>query len=212
MLTGATAGVLRLLKYGSRAQLEALAKLCDKDEGFDVRALLLEVRKRMRKVLEEKGKWEEAKVFYLAALEGYRRVLGKGEMKTLGSLNNLGCLRQFMEDYEGALDYYQQALKGKEKILRKAHPGTLMTIINMAIAYEVGPKDLIMAEAMYRRRLDGHEKSLGKEHWESKLCVKNLAILLAGKLKDKVKTMAHVAEYTHLICASSSVARLLGWG
>ena len=33
--TGVTAGVLRLLKYGSRAQLEALAELAGKEEGFD---------------------------------------------------------------------------------------------------------------------------------------------------------------------------------
>ena len=43
--TGATAGLLCLLKYGSMAQLEALVKLCDKDEGFDDGALLLEARR-----------------------------------------------------------------------------------------------------------------------------------------------------------------------
>ena len=41
MPTVVTAGVLRLMKYGSRAQLEALAKLWRKQEGFDNEALLL---------------------------------------------------------------------------------------------------------------------------------------------------------------------------
>ena len=45
--TGVMAGVLRLLKCGSRAQLKALAKLCGK-EGFDDMVLLLEARKRLQ--------------------------------------------------------------------------------------------------------------------------------------------------------------------
>ena len=52
--------------------------------------------------LDEKGQHEEAKMFYLAALEGRRRALG-GEhmMDTLASLNNMGCLLDDLEDYEG---------------------------------------------------------------------------------------------------------------
>ena len=49
--TGMTAGVLRLLKYDSRAQLEALAKLCGEEDGFAYKSLLLEARKRSQKVL-----------------------------------------------------------------------------------------------------------------------------------------------------------------
>ena len=39
--TGVTPSMLRLLKYGGRAHLEALVKLCEKDELFGHRALLL---------------------------------------------------------------------------------------------------------------------------------------------------------------------------
>ena len=49
---GVTAGMLRLLKDGNVVQFEALAELCGKDEGFDDRALLLDARKRLQKVLE----------------------------------------------------------------------------------------------------------------------------------------------------------------
>ena len=59
--------------------------------------------------LDDQGKYEEAKVFYLAALEGQRRVLGEEHKKTLPSLNSMGILLKKMEDYEGALGYYQQA-------------------------------------------------------------------------------------------------------
>merc|ERR1719506_1333791 len=63
--TGVTAGVLRLLRYGSRAQLEALAKLAGREDGFDDRALTLETRKRLQRVLEkayESGKLTEEEV------------------------------------------------------------------------------------------------------------------------------------------------------
>ena len=53
VLADVTAGVLRLLEYGSRAQLEALTKLCNRDEGFNDAALLLGVRKRLQKVVEK---------------------------------------------------------------------------------------------------------------------------------------------------------------
>ena len=63
--TGDTAGVLRLLKYGSMAQLEALVKLCGGDEGFNDKALLPQARMKTQKVLEKsceagKGTEEEA--------------------------------------------------------------------------------------------------------------------------------------------------------
>ena len=61
--------------------------------------------------LEKKGKHKEAKVFFVAALEGRRRVLGDEHIETLGSLHNLGSVPDDLKDYEGALDYYQQALR-----------------------------------------------------------------------------------------------------
>ena len=51
--TGVTASVLHLLKYGNVAQLEALAKLCGRDEGFDDAVLLLQARQGSKKVLEK---------------------------------------------------------------------------------------------------------------------------------------------------------------
>ena len=277
--TGVTAGVLRLLRYGSRAQLEALAKLAGKEEGFDDKALTLEARKRLQRVLEkahkagkvteeevldgvlalgeahmwmeewdecgecferakegfvrllgedsakavdaayrvasqlpsddeeiaecrrlwemakvslpeeavtydianqlgmvleEKGKYEEAKVFYLAALEGRRRVLGDEHKKTLASMFNLGNNHNNLEDHKVALDYYQQAHMMGEKVMGKTHPDTLRTIMYMANTYAGGLKDFTKAEEMNRLALDGYEKSLGRDHDDTKRCARNL--------------------------------------
>ena len=106
--TGVTTGVLRLLKHGSRVQLEALAKLCDRDEGFDDRALLLKARRRLHKVLvraykarkatkEEDldgilvlvqaymwvDKGDKCKACFERAKEGFVRLLGEDSAKAV---------------------------------------------------------------------------------------------------------------------------------
>ena len=103
-----------------------------------------------------------------------------------------------MEDYEGALDCYQQALRGKEKALGKTNPGTLATIMNMANEYQVGLKDFTKAEEMYTIALDGHVKSPVKDHEHTKLCARGLAILLetVGSRKKDLRKLLH--DYLHL--------------
>ena len=96
------AGVLSLVKYGSRAQLEALAKLTGKDEGFCDHDMALETRKRLQKLLEKAhaageaneeevldgvvalgrayvwmGEWDECHACFVRAREGFVRLLGE---------------------------------------------------------------------------------------------------------------------------------------
>ena len=126
----------------------------------------------------DKGIYEESKVFYLAALEGRRRVLGEEYRKTLASLSIISVVHGMMKEYEGELDYYQQALRASEKVLGKTHPDNLDTIMNMAGVYMDGTKEFAKAEEMYRRALDGYEKSLGRDHEDTKNCARGLALLL----------------------------------
>ena len=104
-----------------------------------------------------------------------------------------------MESYEVALDYFQQALRGQEKVLGKTHPDTLNTIMNMATVNKDGLKDFAKAEEMYRLALDGHEKSLGNDHECTKRCAKNLIILLCWHLKSKEKTRELIRGHPHLL-------------
>ena len=156
---------------------------------------------------KRKGKYDEAKVFYLAALEGQRRVLGEEHKKTLDSLNNMGVILAMMKDYGEALSYYQQALRVGEKVIGKSHPDTLGTIMNMAAAYGDGLGDKVKEEEMYMLALDGYERSLGKEHEDTKRCARNMAILLCWKLKSKEKTQAHIKEYPALLKDSGGLER-----
>ena len=117
-------------------------------------------------------------MYKLTALEGRRRVLGEEHIATLTWLNNLGGILHYMEDYKGALNYYQQALRVQEKVLGKTHPDTLRTILNVAITYEDGLKNFEKSEEMYRLALYGNEKSLGRDHENAKRCARGLAVLL----------------------------------
>ena len=53
MPKGVTAGVLRLLKYDSTTQVEFLANLCGREEGYDDKVFLLEARRRTQKVVRD---------------------------------------------------------------------------------------------------------------------------------------------------------------
>ena len=48
---------------------------------------------------EEKGQYHEAKMLYLIALEGRRRVLGAEHKKILDSLKDMGVVLNIMKDY-----------------------------------------------------------------------------------------------------------------
>ena len=121
------------------------------------------------------------------------------DKNTLASMNNLGVLLDNMKDYEGALGYYQQALRVGEKVQGKTHPDTLGTIMNMAITYEEGLKDFKKAEVMYRQALDGHEKSLGNQHEYTKDCAMNLSILYFQGAPSKEKLRELVTDYPYLL-------------
>ena len=153
--------------------------------------------------LDDQGKYEEAKVFYLAALEGQKRVLGEEHKDTLRSMSNMGNLLADMEDNEGALAYYQQAVRGYEKVLGKTHPSTLLTIMNMAATYMKGLEDFTKAERMFRQALDGRERSLGKEHEGTKRCARNLALLLETLGTRKKDLRKVLDDYPHLEQAES---------
>ena len=93
-------------KIAELSRLWEMAKVSLPDEAVTYR-----FANDLGSVLDSREQYEEAKVLWLAALEGFRRVLGGEHKHTLSSLNNMGCLLDDMEDYGGALDYFQQALR-----------------------------------------------------------------------------------------------------
>jgi hypothetical protein len=89
---GVTSGWLRLLKYGSRELLEALAKLCGQDEGFDERVLPLEARSRILPLLEKA--YEAGEVTEEEVLDGVL-ALGRAEDRSAQITAGLGFKRDW---------------------------------------------------------------------------------------------------------------------
>ena len=100
--TGVMAGVLRLLKYGNMAQLEALAKLCVREEGFDDEALVHEAEKILQKVLEKA--YELGKVTEEAVLDG---VLALSE----------ACM--WVDEWDECQACFERAKEGFVRLLRE---------------------------------------------------------------------------------------------
>ena len=76
--------------------------------------------------------------------------------------------------YRLALDWYQQALYGREKALGIHHPGTLSTVNDMALVHHLLGNFKIAVE-LYERALAGREMILGEEHLETLGTVHNMA-------------------------------------
>ena len=112
--TGVTASILRLLKYGSRVQLEAPTKLAGREEGFDDAALTLEARKRLQRVLEKPHK--AGKVAEEEVIDG---VLALGEAH-----NWMDERDECNECYEGAKEGIVHLL-GEDSAKAVLRPGRL---------------------------------------------------------------------------------------
>ena len=149
--------------------------------------------------VRKKGKYEEAKVLYLAALEGRRRVLREEHKNTFAPLGNLGIVLKNVEDYEVSMDYYQQALRVQEMVLSKKHPETQGTITNMVVVFIDRLKDFTKGGDMFRRALDCREKPLGKDHESTKLRAENLALFLGVKVGSKDRTQQLVLSYPRIL-------------
>ena len=112
----AVGAAFRLARVSNDEKITKYGRLWDTTKVFlPDEAVTYDVASQLGVELMRKRQFEDAKVIYLAALEGRRRVLGEWHNKTLDSLVFMGVVLRRMKDYEGALDYYQQALRGRRR-------------------------------------------------------------------------------------------------
>ncbi|KAL9630085.1 MAG: hypothetical protein Q9164_006593 [Protoblastenia rupestris] len=87
--------------------------------------------------------------------------------------------------YDEAEQMDRRALDGREKVLGKEHPDTLMSVSNLALVLQYQGK-YDEAEQINRQALDGREKVLGKEHPDTLTSVYCLAYLLRQQQKYRM--------------------------
>ena len=104
----------------------------------------------------------------------------RSEESMLTSLAWLADAHRDLGDYDAALPLYQRCLQARERLLGKEHPGTLITVGNLAVLFQ-DKGDYEQAEAYYKRDLEASERLLGPEHPSTLTTVGNLAGLYSDK-------------------------------
>ncbi|WP_224245970.1 tetratricopeptide repeat protein [Hyalangium gracile] len=90
---------------------------------------------------------------------------GRGSSLESALLNNLGSVLEAREDYQAALEHYQQAIAVSEKALGKDNPDMAVPLNNMGTLFFAQGKHP-EALSYLRRSLEISEKALGKDHPE----------------------------------------------
>jgi tetratricopeptide (TPR) repeat protein len=86
----------------------------------------------------------------------------------------MGIVFNRQREYGKALEWYQRALDGYEKTLRKDHHSTLDTVLNMDTVFS-NQGEYGKALEWYQRALDGREKTLGNDHPSTRRTARDLA-------------------------------------
>ena len=88
----------------------------------------------------------------------------------------MACAYSSNQKYSQAIPWFKQALAGRETILGKKHPLTLLTHHELAGSY-VGNNELNQASMHFHTALEGREEVLGPEHPETLKTIHEIARL-----------------------------------
>ena len=130
---------------------------------------------------EQMGRYEEAEQLFRIAIKKAETVWGANCQTVLRMMDYMGYfMASRRESYTEALEWYQRALDGYEKVLGKDHADTLNTIHNMASVFnDQGQYE--KALEWYQRALDGYEKVLGKDDADTLNTIHNMAIVFKNQ-------------------------------
>ena len=165
---------------------------CDKSQKYFEQMLnepngedLAWIENNIGRVLDWKGKWDDARKFYDRA---YAQMINAKPPRIKDSavvLNNIGIILGSQGKYDEALDFYQQALKIQEKFYPSGHVDVAQSLNNIAT--------ILYSQAKYDEALDYHkrafkmrEKFYPSGHVDVAQSLNNIATILdvQGKYDD----------------------------
>ena len=82
--------------------------------------------------LKSMGRIDEAREVNLRVLQGFERLCGPDDVRTLTAVNALASISMQVGDLEQAQKLFERVLVGREKLFGFEHPNTLNTINNLA--------------------------------------------------------------------------------
>lgn len=170
---GVTYGLTMATDVSTGEKIEKLRDLVKRAEGAleKQNQVTLETLNSLGIRLKMNGQYKESKKVKERCLTVLLDVLGEQPKKTLASLGNLGNVYGSLQNWEKALEYYERALKGWEKLKGKVHPSTLTSVMNIAMVYIDGLKEYAKAEEYCDKALKGFIQQLGTNHPHTKRTV-----------------------------------------
>ena len=142
----------------------------------------------------EGGKYKEAErllITYLQILDDRNNITVEPDLENAGydldvllelddasrygvALNNLAAVYNKQGNYEKALEYYDNALEVRERILGSDHPDTAVTYNNIALVYQA-QGEYKKALEYYGKVLEVRERVLGRGHPDTATTYNNMA-------------------------------------
>ncbi|PYH50180.1 purine and uridine phosphorylase [Aspergillus niger CBS 101883] len=156
--------------------------------------------------LSSDGRWKEAEVLEVQALELCKRVLGPEHPDTLTSMNNLASTYSYQGRWKEAEELEVQVLELCKQVLGPEHPDTLGSMNNLASTYSdqgrwEEAEELEVQVMELRKRLEVQvmelrKRVLGPEHPDTLTSMSNLAFTWKGqgKIKNSLALIKHCAE------------------
>ncbi|GLA16885.1 hypothetical protein AnigIFM62618_003989 [Aspergillus niger] len=145
--------------------------------------------------LSSDGRWKEAEVLEVQALELCKRVLGPEHPDTLTSMNNLASTYSYQGRWKEAEELQVQVMELCKRVLGPEHPNTLSSMNNLASTYsDQGRWE--EAEELEVQVMELRKRVLGPQHPDTLTSMSNLAFTWKGqgKIKNSLALIKQCAE------------------
>ena len=125
-------------------------------------------------LLRERGKYQQARATFE---QGLGRLHGlEPDLRHAAIHGNLGRIHLELQDFDGALESFQQSLDVRERILGSDHPALAIDLNNVAIIHSSRGQYPLAAQ-MWHRAIRLQEQATGRTHPLVANSLNNLAIL-----------------------------------
>ncbi|QRV95536.1 kinesin light chain [Ceratobasidium sp. AG-Ba] len=127
-------------------------------------------------IMQEIGRYSEAKTLQLQALELYEQFLPIDSEETLWLRSELADTYRYLGSYKEGESIQVQVLETRKRILGDKHPHTLSTMSNLANAYWYQGLHK-QAEILQVKVLESSKQALGSEHPHTLAAMSNLSLI-----------------------------------
>jgi tetratricopeptide (TPR) repeat protein len=132
------------------------------------------IRTTLGRTYGELGKYKDAELHMVRALEIHQEQLGEEDPATLNSMHSLGVLYcNYLRRYDQAEGLFVKVLDIERQRLGEEDQATLHSLYNLGVVY-FNQRRYVEAEPLFINALEGLRRLVGEEHTETVACVEHL--------------------------------------